>query len=317
MKPLFSLLSPAGARGRLSILIFHRVLLQPDPLFPDEVDAARFDALLGWVKSWFNVLPLDVAADRLQRGELPARAAALTFDDGYADNHDVALPLLQKHGLPCSFFVATAFLNGGCMWNDVVIESIRRTPLRELDLRGVVDASADRFDLGDLASRRQALQSVIGRIKYLPPLERKACVDRIAERAEVQVPDDLMMTTAQLLGLRRAGMSVGAHTISHPILKSLPAPQAADEIDGGRRQLEALLGEPVSLFAYPNGKPDVDYAPAVHPAMVRDMGFSAAVSTQWGAARTGTDPFQLPRFTPWDRSRSRFGLRLARNLLQS
>ncbi|MDP1007558.1 polysaccharide deacetylase family protein, partial [Klebsiella pneumoniae] len=84
-----------------------------DPLFPDEIDAARFDAILGWLRSWFNVLPLDEAAQRLKDGSLPARAAALSFDDGYADNHDIALPLLQKHGLPCSFFIATGFLDGG------------------------------------------------------------------------------------------------------------------------------------------------------------------------------------------------------------
>ena len=65
MKPLFGLLSPAGARARLTVLIFHRVLREPDPLFPDEVDAARFDELLGWVKSWFNVLPLDTAIQQL------------------------------------------------------------------------------------------------------------------------------------------------------------------------------------------------------------------------------------------------------------
>ena len=103
MRPLFSLMSPAGARARLNVLIFHRVLPQPDPLFPGEVDAAAFDTMLGWVKSWFNVLPLDEAIARLADGSLPARAAALSFDDGYADNHDVALPLLRRHGLPCSF----------------------------------------------------------------------------------------------------------------------------------------------------------------------------------------------------------------------
>lgn len=136
MRPLFQLLSPSGARARLSVLIFHRVLPQPDPLFPDEIDAARFDAILGWLRSWFNVLPLDEAAQRLKDGSLPARAAALSFDDGYADNHDIALPLLQKHGLPCSFFIATGFLDGGRMWNDTLIESIRLSTKPLLDLRG-------------------------------------------------------------------------------------------------------------------------------------------------------------------------------------
>src|SRR5690606_20361508 len=59
-------LSPGGAQGRLSILIFHRVLPVPDPLFPGEVDARRFDELLGWFRAWLNVLPLDEAVCRLK-----------------------------------------------------------------------------------------------------------------------------------------------------------------------------------------------------------------------------------------------------------
>ena len=129
IKPLLTLLSPAGRRARLSVLIFHRVLPRPDPLFPGVIDAAGFDAICRWVKGWFNVLALDDAARRLRDGSLPERALAITFDDGYADNHDVALPILLRHGLPATFFIATGFLDGGRMWNDTVIESIRRTPL--------------------------------------------------------------------------------------------------------------------------------------------------------------------------------------------
>lgn len=319
MKPLFRLLSPTGGRGRLSVLIFHRVLREVDPLFPDEVDAARFDALLGWVKSWFNVLPLDEAIRRLQDGSLPARAAALTFDDGYADNHDVALPLLQRHRLPCSFFVATGFLDGGRMWNDTLIEAVRRCTRPSLDLRGLLDASGADLGLhvlGDDVHRRSALGGLINRIKYLTPQARLACVDEIAVRAEVRLPTDLMMTGGQVRALRHAGMQIGAHTVTHPILATLTPQQAADEIERSRSALQALLGERVGLFAYPNGKPGTDYLPAVHPGIVRELGFDAAVSTRWAAARRGDDVFQIPRFTPWDRGRLKFGMRLARNLFR-
>ena len=129
-----ALLSPAGHRGRLTVLIFHRVRPEPDPLFPRELDAAAFRERLSWLRAWFNVLPLDDAVDALARGSLPVRAAAITFDDGYADNHDVALPILREMGVPATFFIATGFLDGGRMWNDTVIEAIRRTPKPMLDL---------------------------------------------------------------------------------------------------------------------------------------------------------------------------------------
>lgn len=318
MRSLFSLLSPAGARARLTVLIFHRVQPQPDPLFPEEMHAARFDALLGWMKSWFQVLPLDEAARRLAEGSLPARAAVLTFDDGYADNHEVALPLLQRHGLPCTFFIATSFLDGGRMWNDTLIESLRLSRLPELDLRGLADAQG--IDLGhhvlpaELAARSALLHSLIPRVKYLAPQARRDCVTAIAARAEVTPPDDLMMSSAQVRALRAAGMQIGAHTQTHPMLASLTLAEAADEIAGSRDLLQALLGERVGLFAYPNGKPGKDYLPEVHPALVRELGFDAAVSTTWGASRHGDDLFQIRRFTPWDHGRTRFGLRLLRQL---
>lgn len=316
MTPLFHLLSPAGARARLSVLIFHRVLSEPDPLFPGEMDAARFDAQLAWIKSWFKVLPLDEAARRLADGSLPARAAALSFDDGYADNHDVALPLLRKHGLPCSFFIATGFLDGGRMWNDTLIEAVRRSPLADLDLRGLSDAQGQDLGRHSLADRRALLDALIPRVKYLAPEPRLACVNAIAGRAESPLPEDLMMSSAQVRALRAAGMQIGAHTVNHPILATLSRHEAADEIARSRDALQALLGEKVGLFAYPNGKPGTDYLPEVHPALVRELGFDAAVSTRWAAARGGDDIFQIPRFTPWDRGRMRFGLRLAAQLLR-
>lgn len=315
MKGLFRWMSPGGDAGRLTVLIFHRVVATPDPLFPDEVDAQRFDQILGWLTQWFQILPLDEAARRLKEGTLPPRAAVLTFDDGYADNEEVALPLLRMHGVPCTFFIATGFLDGGRMWNDTLIESVRLSSRAVLDLRGLQDGQGrdlGEHSLRDFGARRAALGQLIERVKYLPTDDRLDCVTRIADRAEVTPPDDLMMSSQQVRSLRRAGMQIGAHTVSHPILASLGPEKAADEIAQSRARLESILGERVHLFAYPNGRPGTDYLPDVHPAMVRELGFSAAVSTRKAIARSQDDVFQIPRFTPWDRGRLKFGLRLLR-----
>jgi peptidoglycan/xylan/chitin deacetylase (PgdA/CDA1 family) len=308
-RTLFNLASPAGPRAGLSILIFHRVLPEPDPLFPGEVDAARFDLLLSWLRDWFNVLPLAEAVARLQHGNLPVRAAAITFDDGYADNHDVALPILQRQGLSATFFIAVGFLDGGRMFNDTVIETVRRCgqPALDLTLLGL-----GRHAVGSLAEKRQAIPVLLNQIKYLPFAQRRETVDALAAIAEVTLPDDLMMTRQQVKALHEAGMGIGAHTVRHPILARLEAKEAEQEIAGSREFLQALLSEPVSLFAYPNGKPENDYR-REHVEIVRRLGFKAAVSTAWGVARGDSDVFQLPRFTPWERPRWRFGLGLLRN----
>lgn len=112
--------------AELSILIYHRVLARPDPLFPGEVDRALFERQLRLLKRFYTVLPLSVAVQRLRDGSLPPRAACITFDDGYADNAEHALPLLRQYGLHATFFIATGYLNGGQMWNDRVIDAVRR-----------------------------------------------------------------------------------------------------------------------------------------------------------------------------------------------
>lgn len=309
--PLFERLSPAGVRARLSILIFHRVFPQPDPMLPDEPDAIRFEQEMCWIARWFNVLPLAEAVQRLATGSLPARALAITFDDGYADNATVAAPLLRHLGLTATFFVTTGVLDGGRMWNDTIIEALRRAPLGRINFDSLALGS---YELIDDASRRQTIQCLINAIKRRPYRERLELVERITAAVGSELPTDLMMTSAQVRELTRLGMSVGGHTVTHPILNCLGDAAAEQEIARGRDALVQITGEPVELFAYPNGVPGIDYD-SRHVAMARRCGFAAAFSTAHGCAMQGADLFQLPRFTPWDRTETRYGLRMIRNLL--
>ena len=309
-RQVFRLMSPAGGRGRLSILIFHRVVKSADPLFPELPDAAKFETILRWLKTWFNVLPLDQALSRLTDGSVPERAAAITFDDGYADNHDVALPLLRRYGLCATFFIATGFLDGGRMWNDTIIAAVRSCSQPALDLDAIGLGVHPVLTIGD---RQRTIETLIGLLKYRPIDERLELAGRIASIARAELPGDLMMTSSQLIALRRAGMQVGAHTVTHPILAKLSDRDARREIADSGKALESLLNERVGLFAYPNGRPGADYLPR-HAAMVRELGFDAGLTTAPGVASMRSDMMELPRFTPWDRGRLKFGARLAANL---
>lgn len=305
-----SVVSPAGQRGRLSILIFHRVLPESDPLFPDLPDVSAFEARMRWVKAWFNVLPLFKAIDMLYAGTIPSRALAITFDDGYADNEALAAPILKRLGMTATFFVATGFLGRGCMWNDQVIEAIRGCGSEAIDLTSIGLKS---YPLSSTDTRRHAISSVLTGIKHLEPSRRQAVTDAIVAAAGATAVPRLMMRPEQVRGLRTLGMDVGAHTMTHPILTRLSPGAALAEMRGSKDELERILGEPVKLFAYPNGVPGQDYA-VEHAKMARECGFSGAVSTAWGAASMRSDRFQLPRFTPWDRTRLRYGARLLTNL---
>jgi peptidoglycan/xylan/chitin deacetylase (PgdA/CDA1 family) len=310
--PLARMASMLG-RPRLSILIFHRVLPRPDPLQPGEPDAAQFSALMRWVAASYRVLPLLEATRRLGDGTLPSNAACITFDDGYADNLTVATPILTRHRMTATFFVATSFLEGGRMFNDTVIESVRAHEGAELDLTTL---GLGRMPTRDAGERIAAIGQLLDQVKYLSQDERDAKVKAIAAAVGLPGKSDLMMTHAQVRELRRHGMSIGAHTMTHPILTTLARDEAYREIAEGRRELESILGERVKTFAYPNGKPRRDYD-ATHVAIVRELGFDAAVSTAWGVSKRETDRFQLPRFTPWDRDPLRFRVRLAQNQLRT
>lgn len=298
----------------LSILIFHRVLDKPDALLPGEVDAARFDALMGLVARSFRVVTVGQALARLQAGQLLPRTLAITFDDGYADNAEIALPVLQRHGLSASFFIATGFLDGGRMFNDTIIESVRRSVRDTLDLH---DFGLGRLPLATPQQRRSAIDAVIPKIKYMPLQAREGALQQLARACgDPALPETLMMRSVQVQNLHRAGMEIGGHTVNHPILAQTPDAEARREIEQGRDVLSALIDAPVNVFAYPNGRPHEDYD-ARHVDMVREIGFRGAVSTARGVATPGADRCQLPRFAPWDRSVTKWSLRLLMNLRET
>lgn len=298
---------------RLSVLAYHRVLPAPDPLLPGGTSAAEFEHRMRWVKANFDVLPLTEAVRALRENCLPTRALSITFDDGYADNYSVALPILRSLGIPATFFIATGFLDGGCMFNDVVIEAVRRAGSADLDLG---DLGLGRHPLGSDDQRARTIDRILARLKYFELERRRRVALEIAHRAGSRAPSDLMMTSAQVHALHSAGMEIGAHTVTHPILAEIPLARARREMAASRARLEQITGAPVRLFAYPNGTPRRDYH-AEHAALARELGFDAAVSAAWGAARAGDDLYQIPRFTPWDRADWRFGLRLAHNAMRS
>ncbi len=309
LKYLGSWLATGGRRGRLSILIYHRVLSEPDPMRPGEVDAATFSWHIQLLARYFRVLPLTLALRLLRESNLPARAVCVTFDDGYADNLEVALPILQTLGVPATFFIATGYLDGGRMWNDTVIEALRCLPAGILDLS---EQGLGSYRLDGWQERNDVAIRLIQLLKYLPFQQREERVRYLASLVATPLPDKLMLTAQQVRELQAAGMEIGAHTVNHPILARLDHPTARWEIATSKQYLEELLGQKVNLFAYPNGKLGQDYLPE-HREMVQDLGFVAAVSTNWGGITLQTDPWQLPRFTPWDAQPTRFMARLLWN----
>jgi len=312
LRLLTGLVSPGADKGKLLTFFFHRVLDKPDSMLPGEMDARRFDVVLTWIGQQFKVLSPLQACERLKAGTLPARGAIISFDDGYRDNHDVALPILRRHKMQAVFFVATGYLGDGVQFNDRLTEAFR-------DLQGgALDAAwlgLGTLPVGALEDRLRSLERVREAAKYLDPEARWRCVERIEAACGVAARGlqrgRVMMTPQEVAALAANGMEIGGHTVSHPILQSVDDPTAYHEIASGRDALTAILGRAPLLFSYPNGKLTTDFAPR-HAEMARRAGFRFAFTTQRGVATPETDPMLLPRFMPWHADELRFKLQALR-----
>jgi peptidoglycan/xylan/chitin deacetylase (PgdA/CDA1 family) len=295
-------------QGRLCVLNYHRILEATDPLLESEPDVAAFRWQMQMLAECFNVLPLSEAIELLGTPRMPPRAVCITFDDGYRSVHDLALPILKEFKLPATVFVTSGYVGGGNMWNDRIIEAVQKVPAGQLDLS---ELGLGAYSLASLGDRQKTVSKLTEASKYLPPQARLDLIKRLEILVGEDLDHDLMLTPEMVVNLDRAGVEIGAHTISHPILTSLTDDSSRLEIAGGKKELEAIIGKPVSLFAYPNGKVDKDFDQR-HARMAQEAGFSAAFTTAIGAVTAKQNRFQLPRSRPWDKTPFMFGLRLLR-----
>lgn len=306
-KPLFKILT---LKRKLSVLMYHQVLPVHDYMRPFEMTAEIFKQHLEYLTANFTLLTLSDALNKLHSNTLPSNAAVMTFDDGYENNASIALPMLNEFSVPASFYIATDFLNGGAMWNDKVLEAVRRWPTGTLKV--AIGEKNLEFHLSDDKSRAFAGGELLSAFKYLPLAERANAVDEFTSGAIDGL--NYMMSDAQVKLLHDNGMEIGGHTCSHPILSGLSESKAFQQISENKRYLESVLGQKITSFAYPNGKPGKDYTKQTIE-LVKRAGYQYAVSTHEGVANNVTDEFQIPRFTPWRNDKFGFFALLAKNYL--
>jgi peptidoglycan/xylan/chitin deacetylase (PgdA/CDA1 family) len=294
--------------GRLCIINYHRILNEPDPMLDAEPTRETFRWQMQLLAECFNVLPLDQGMAALASGAVPPRAACITFDDGYRSTHDLALPILSEFGLPATVFVTTGYVGSGNMWNERIFDAIRTLPYGTLDLR---DAGVGIQSIRNLDDRKRALHEVTEIAKYLPPEQRLSLTQRLEAMAGGAGTEGLMLTPDMLRAMARQNIEIGGHTVSHPILRSLEDDVARYEIEQCKRDLELLTGRPIRYFAYPNGKPGLDFDER-HSDMAKEAGYEAAFTTVVGAATASDNRFMIPRSRPWDTTPMLYVLRLLR-----
>jgi peptidoglycan/xylan/chitin deacetylase (PgdA/CDA1 family) len=296
---LLGLARLARAHARGVVLRYHAITDTAEPVVyaaPDiclPVDAFRTQ--MAFVRRAYTVLPLDALVDAVVRGgRLPARALAITFDDGYADNQRLALPVLRALGLPATVYVATGAVEDRApFW----VAAVRAIALNTRDAAiALPDGSTVPLDGG--AAREAAAKALTRTLVPLTAADRAAWLDAAAVRAGVDVGRTLAGTMLDWAGIRElasAGWTIGAHTVTHSNVALLEPAAAEAEIVESRDALAAAIGTPVCHFCYPNsGGQHTYFGPAVS-AILRKIGFRSATTSRPGALRPGADPFLLPR----------------------
>ena len=256
--------------------------------------ADGFDRQLRWLAARFDVVsPRDLPdVLRARRG----RHVLVTFDDGYLDNFTAAYPILRAHRLPATFFVATGFIDDGWRlppWDEIAW--MVRTSTRSTVALPTAPPAVP-FDEPD---RERAIRALRQRFRALPGGVADRFLDALGEAAGTgrfapANPDRLWMTWDMLREMRDGGMTIGGHTISHPLLSQLSRDEQWKEIAGCGRRLAEELGEPMSVFSYPFGKPGSFNADT--RACLRDAGVRTAFTYHGGFGRLDDwDDHAVPR----------------------
>ena len=306
------MLSRPGRRARLFVFTYHQVLEHADPYRPGEPDQGEFASDMEIIASTFNVLPLPEAAEQLFNHSLPARAACITFDDGYENNRSIAAPILERKGLPATFFIACGAVDTGVMWNDLVIEALAACG-NEIDGSGLRELDCD---LRNHVKSGPLVEKVLKSLKYRSMSERWDTARRLYRKYAGEELPRLMMTRTDVKYLAQRGFDIGGHTINHPILNTLDPESARAEIAGCRDWIYEVTGQEPRTFAYPNGIPGRDFH-LEHEQMVRESGFEVAVSTDWAVAGALYSPYCVPRLGPWWRQGRSLSSGLVRAYLRS
>ena len=291
------------------VLTYHRVNDDCDAFFP-ALPVSVFEAQIRHVAQAYTVLTVEELVERMTRNALPRDAIAITFDDGYRDNLTHAAPILARHGVPATIFLATTSIGSAVRpWFDQVALAFKTTRAESVTMPW-----GGTIALTDRAARLRALDDAWGRLKLLSETGFEDALRRLLATLEPPCDHGLaepngMLDWSDVRALADLGVVAGSHTATHPILSRLSAARARREIEESRDVIRAMTGFPPQAFAYPNGGL-ADYTPEV-VRLVRAAGFRCAVTTRFGINTRRTSPWELRRGGPSEHHLPTFALKLA------
>jgi peptidoglycan/xylan/chitin deacetylase (PgdA/CDA1 family) len=296
-------------RPRPVILMYHRVAFARHDPWGLAVDPERFEEQIAYAKQHRTPMSMEELVDRLQSKTLPANAVAVTFDDGYRDNLVNAKPVLARHGVPATLFLATGFINQNTpfWWDELatmVLASTQAMRDQQLWPGETVTLDWGEAERSDLAggwrasdeprtARQNAYLAIWRRLQRATAEERDVAMNSLRRRlGTAQDPLGKPMSSDEIRAFLSDGLvELGAHTVTHPALTFLSRLESRREIDGSGHRCRELAAKHVNGFAYPYGDMNLEVR-----SDVANLGFSWACSTKGGFV-DGKQPdiYALPR----------------------
>jgi peptidoglycan/xylan/chitin deacetylase (PgdA/CDA1 family) len=304
----------ADRNQKAVVLMYHRISdIAQDP-WDLCVDPENFADHLRKLKVNFDVIPMYRLAERLRNKDSLKNLVAITFDDGYYDNYQNAKPILEKHGIPATFYLTTKFKADKKYWWDELEQIILNTPVlpetASINLPGkqITSLLGDSKELDGVVKKQNSFWRY-GRplnnsrlklyfecwevIKTLGIEEQHVALRDIKAWAGVtHVPTPPLMNEQQVKEVSKSSLfEIGAHTINHPALGSLSSATQREEIVGSKKALENVVSQHLTGFAYPYGHYNEQT-----PGLTKSSGFSYAVTTEEKPLTPDRSVFEIPRF---------------------
>ena len=294
--------------SNFQILTYHRVNDEDDSFLP-AVYTKIFSDQMRYIVSNFNILTLEDIVERMKKKDIPYNSIVITFDDGYKDNYLNAFPILKELSIPATIFLATEAVDSQkILWHDKVFSAFRETRVEHFDGFGI---NNQMYSLMTQEEKTCARSDILNFLKYVNNEERILYIDRLMDRLEINDKKEelnLMMTWEEIKEMHENGISFGAHTVTHTILSNLSIKELRKEIFLSKKLIEENIGTEVKTFAYPNGsKKDFN---ETTKSLLREAGYSCAVTTIFGTNSMDQDCFELRRGMPWEEDIRTFGLKL-------
>jgi peptidoglycan/xylan/chitin deacetylase (PgdA/CDA1 family) len=275
-------------RDYLPVLTYHRI---DDPAasplrYPGLISATprELDRQLAFMAAEMRPIAMEDLLGATMRGaRLPRRSIMVTFDDASEDFARTAWPILQRHRIPATLFVPTAYPGEPARrfwWDDLYAALLRS------DRPRIEDPSGTGLELGTPGAVRTTFRLLVNQLKAMDHDRAMIVLHEVLDRLRyVPAMDRTVVDWDDLRRFARAGLVLAAHTRSHPLLTRVSAAVAMEELTGSRRDLEREVGAVLPVFAYPSGAWD-----DVAASLVAAAGYDLAFTTDRGVNHVPTAP---------------------------